>query len=238
MVSSSVLPPESCLEPLAYIFSAMDRVLWGEINPLLYQTKTNKKWKFKNWGEASAWVRACSTMMNKYEADRWNRKGSGDSLFYVKRGASVDVKTAGNGLMWEASTAIRGLGVIWTCAAAEDHGWVHDPSVAGVCDNVHAMWTSLVWAPLQGQDVVWVQSELVQPLTSHHRVAPEVIQVQKRWPCPLPGQCGRVGPNGVGMGELDPPIAGHRTRVSLPCNLPEKLGRASPEQRCRWAWLL
>lgn len=75
-------------------------------------------------------------------------------------------------------------------------------------------------------------SELAQPLNRHHTGAQAVIQVQKQWPCPLPGQCGGAGPNAVGTGELDPPIAGHRTRVSSPCNMAEQLGRAGPERRC------
>ena len=59
-------------------------------------------------------------------------------------------------------------------------------------------------------------TELIQPLTSHHTVAPAEIQVQKIWSCSFPGQCERDGPNGVGVGEIDPPIAGYRPSVSSP----------------------
>lgn len=167
--------------------------------------------------------------MSKYVVERWDRKGSGSSLFSVKTGGTGDVKTTRNGQMWEACTAIRGHGVCYLdlccCRGPCLSSWLFCSRGLWQCPcNVDLLGLGSHLRP-------WCCLNTVLSWSSHHTVAPAVIQVQKRWPCSLLGHCGRAGPSGVGMGELVPPIAGHKTKVSSCCNMAEELGGAGSERR-------
>lgn len=64
--------------------------------------------------------------------DPWSYESRTQAWFHVP-----EETTARSLLIWEAYSAIQGIGVFWAWASADVHMWVHSPMVSRICVNIH-----------------------------------------------------------------------------------------------------